>query len=408
MDVSISPASSLLAVDVLFPAPLSRDPELVQAFLLKGPIPADAEELPELIPATFVKGSRAYLLDPEPGTWSLAAVAAEYAPPSNYHAIEGVTDTVWSGTSSDAMIFPEELIRRTATSVAPGQAAFMGVLRVRRGGHINANAVPQDDLQRRIAEQVRPGVTSESGLGGWLKRARVIDFEETSLSNEPADRRAFLEAATADLGVSPWADVVARAKASGESQVARPRAPVQSNAVRAAPQPAPIPEPPRQAPIPEPVAVPPAVPEPPAEPQAWPQSAPRAEAEASARSAARADPEMAPPEPPRLEPAVMTAAVPDAEPPPVAPLPRRFSNVPPDSPLAKVEYGMKHDEVQRILGDPDGRIDRLTSKAWNPFYNGPDASRREWIYAGRGRVVFSLYQGSLEVIDVVYDPSQEK
>ena len=252
-EVSISPASSLLAVDVLFPAPLSRDLSLVQAFLMKGPIPDEGDELPELIPATFVKGSRAYLLDPEPGTWSVVAVTAEYAPPSNYHAIDGVTDTVWSGTSSEAMIFPAELIQRTTTRVAPGEAAFVGVLRVRRGDHINANAVPQDDLQKRIAERIRPGVTSESGLSGWLMRARVVDLEETSLSNQPADRQAFFEAALLDLGVAPWAEVVARAKPSGESLVARPRArvprsqsppkaPVKIEAESAAPAPAPVPE----------------------------------------------------------------------------------------------------------------------------------------------------------------------
>jgi hypothetical protein len=74
--------------------------------------------------------------------------------------------------------------------------------------------------------------------------------------------------------------------------------------------------------------------------------------------------------------------------------------------LAKIELGMRHDEVLRILGNPDGRLDRLTAKAWIPFYDGPDVNLRDWIYAGRGRVVFSLYEGSLEVIDVVYDPNQ--
>jgi hypothetical protein len=82
--------------------------------------------------------------------------------------------------------------------------------------------------------------------------------------------------------------------------------------------------------------------------------------------------------------------------------------VPLDSPLAQIEYGMKHDEVQEILGSPDGRIDRLTAKAWIPFYDSEGSHLREWIYAGRGRVVFSLYEGSLEVVDVVYNPSQEK
>jgi hypothetical protein len=405
-------------VDVLFPAPLSRDPSLVQAFLMKGPIPDEGDELPELIPATFVKGSRAYLLDPEPGTWSVVAVTAEYAPPSNYHAIDGVTDTVWSGTSSDAMIFPAELIQRTTTRVAPGEAAFVGVLRVRRGDHINANAVPQDDLQKRIAEQIRPGVTSESGLSGWLMRARVVDLEGTSLSNQPADRQAFLEAALLDLGVSPWAKVVARAKPSGESLVARPRArvprsqsppraPVKIEAESPAPSQASIPEAVAAKPQPtvaEPQIAPQAAP-PEVESTAQPQAAPP-EVESTMATPAEAEPTVATPA--EAESTLATAAIPEPEPLPVAPTPKPFAGVPPESPLAQIELGMNHDEVREILGSPDGRIDRMTARAWIPFYSSPDANLREWIYAGRGRVVFSLYEGSLEVIDVVYDPSQEQ
>ena len=227
-DVSISSQSSLLAVDVLFPAPLSRDPSLVQVFFMKGPILDGPGELPEPIPASFVKRSRAYLLDPEPGSYSVVAVMAEYAPPWNERPIAGVTDTVWSGTSSDVMIFPAELIQRTTTTVAPGEVAFMGVLRVRRGDHINADAVPQDDLQKRIAERISPGVTSQSGLRGWLRRTRVVDLENTSLSNQPADRESFFGAALEDLGDSPWAGVIAREAPSGETPAARPAAPAPS------------------------------------------------------------------------------------------------------------------------------------------------------------------------------------
>jgi hypothetical protein len=103
-----------------------------------------------------------------------------------------------------------------------------------------------------------------------------------------------------------------------------------------------------------------------------------------------------------------TAATPDPEPMPAAPRPTRSPAVPPDSPLAKIELGMRHDEVLGILGSPDGRIDRRTARAWIPFYDGPDAHVREWLYEGIGRVVFSHYQGALEVIDVVYDPGQAR
>jgi hypothetical protein len=67
---------------------------------------------------------------------------------------------------------------------------------------------------------------------------------------------------------------------------------------------------------------------------------------------------------------------------------------------------MSHDEVRDLLGAPDGRVNHTTAKAWIPFYTGPGAYLRDWIYEGEGRVVFSLDDGSLEVIDVVYDPDQ--
>jgi hypothetical protein len=160
---------------------------------------------------------------------------------------------------------------------------------------------------------------------------------------------------------------------------------VKQDADRPARSPVPIPEPPVAQPQPT-VAVPQAEPAVPAEP---------AVAEPAVAQAAAAVPE---PEPLPVEP----------EPLAIAPEPHRFPGVPPDSMLAKIELGMRHDQVETILGSPDERIDRLTAKAWIPFYSGPDANLRDWIYEGEGRVVFSLYKGALEVIDVIYDPDQGK
>jgi hypothetical protein len=103
---------------------------------------------------------------------------------------------------------------------------------------------------------------------------------------------------------------------------------------------------------------------------------------------------------------VAKAAPPAPALPPPAPERRRFPGIPPESPLSTIEAGMKHDEVLRILGSPDERIDRLTASAWIPFHDSPTDNLRDWIYRGKGRVVFSLFQGSLEVVDVVYDPEQ--
>jgi hypothetical protein len=345
-DVSISSKSSLLAVDVLYPIPLSRDPSLVQVFLVRRPIHAEQEELPKLVPASFVKNSRAYLLDPEPGTYSLVAVTSAVAAPLDDDPIAaGVTKTTLPGTISNAMIFPAELIHRTRTTIAPGGVAFIGTLRVSPGDRINANAVFQDDLQKRIAERIRPGAASESGLAGWFTRAWTVALEETSLSNEAGDRESFYEHALMDLGDSPWAQVIARA-ASREATAARSSTPA--------------PGPRSTAPIPEPGA------------------------------------------------AKTQSAAPGSQASPASPKRRRFPGLPPGNPLAEIEFGMSFDEVRKILGDPDDRLDRLTAKAWIPFYTGRGAYLRDWIYEGEGRVVFSLDDGSLEVLDVVYDPDEGK
>jgi hypothetical protein len=369
-------------VDVVFPAPLSRDPSLVQVFFARGPIHGGLEELPDLIPATFVKWDRAYLLDPEPGTYSVVAVTAAYAPPWNEYRIVGVTQTTWSGTSSDAMIFPAELIQRTRTTIGPGRVEFMGTLHVRRGDRIDAKTAFQDDLQRRIAERIRPGVVSKSGLAVWLERTRMVNLEESRLSNEAGDRESFFEDAPADLGDSPWAKVVARA------------APPEATAERVRAQP---PEPNRTVQTPESQAA-----KPPPEAQGTKQLSAPAEPEPATMDSAYRVPE---PDAATVELA-SRASEPEAAPPP--PEPRRFPGLPPDSLLSEIEFGMRHDDVREILGAPDGRIDRVTAKAWIPFYNGPGANLRDWIYEGKGRVVFSLYKSRLEVIDVVYDPDQGK
>jgi hypothetical protein len=359
-DVSISPKSSLLAVDVLYPIPLSRDPSLVQVFFARGPIHNELEELPELFPASFVKNSRAYLLDPEPGTYSLVAVTSAVAAPlDDYPVAGGVTKTTLPGTIANAMIFPAELIHRTRTTIARAGVAFMGALRVIPGDRINANAVFQDDLQKRIAERIHPGSTSRSGLTGWFTRTWMVDLEETSFSNEAGDRESFFDDALTDLGDSPWAQVIARA------------APREATAARSS---APAPGPKSTAPTPEAVA-------------ARPQSAPP-------------EPKSAAPDP--------NGATPEPEASPPSPNRRRFPGLPPGSPLAEIEFGMSFDEVQEILGDPDDRIDRLTAKAWIPFYTGPGAYLRDWIYEGEGRVVFSLHDGSLEVLDVIHNPDEGK
>lgn len=86
-----------------------------------------------------------------------------------------------------------------------------------------------------------------------------------------------------------------------------------------------------------------------------------------------------------------------------------YSDAPAGSDLAKVTVGMNDAEVRKILGDPDNANAYMTGKAWIPFYYGPDTHRTDWMYRGKGRVVFSRnrYSGGLKVIRVLYNPNEQ-
>jgi outer membrane protein assembly factor BamE (lipoprotein component of BamABCDE complex) len=82
---------------------------------------------------------------------------------------------------------------------------------------------------------------------------------------------------------------------------------------------------------------------------------------------------------------------------------------PKSSPLARVSLGMTPDEVRQKIGSPTSEQSYVTGKAWIPFYYGPDTARTDWKYKGQGRVVFSRnqYSGSVKVIRIDYDPSED-
>jgi len=442
--VSLPSESSLLAVDVRYPSPRGRDHSLVQAFFVRGPIHAGLEELPELIPASFVKRSRAYLLDPEPGTYSLVAVTSEVAPDwNNRPGVGGVTRTVLNEQLGHVVILPEELIGRTKTTTHPGDVAFMGALRVRRSDRINASSVLQDDLQQQIAERIRPGATSKSGFSGRFAMTWMVDLEETSLSNRAADRESFFDGALTDLGGSPWKQVIARAAPPKVTAARAPKPKPREVTAAGSRTPEPRETTAASARTPEPREVKAAsarTPEPseatatsvrtPAPSDATaasarapePHDATTMESPPQAPREAKADPAMTP-EPhlndPAPDPATLASKpqppIPDSAPatlepsePPPAPERLVIAGISPDSPLAQIELGMHHSEVRKLLGDPDERIDRQTAKAWIPFYSGPGARLIDWVYAGVGRVVFSQHTGLLLVFDAVSEGDEPK
>ena len=64
--------------------------------------------------------------------------------------------------------------------------------------------------------------------------------------------------------------------------------------------------------------------------------------------------------------------------------------------------------VRKVLGDPDNANAYMTGKSWIPFYYGPDTHRTDWMYKGKGRVVFSRnrYSGGLKVIRILHNPNE--
>jgi hypothetical protein len=84
---------------------------------------------------------------------------------------------------------------------------------------------------------------------------------------------------------------------------------------------------------------------------------------------------------------------------------------PAGSALAKVSKGMPDDQVREVVGTPTSTNHYPTGKGWIPFYGwwGGDGYRTEWIYKGKGRVVFNQrpFSSRLKVIRVLYDPSED-
>jgi hypothetical protein len=79
--------------------------------------------------------------------------------------------------------------------------------------------------------------------------------------------------------------------------------------------------------------------------------------------------------------------------------------------MGKVSRGMPDDQVRDLLGTPTSTNHYPTGKGWIPFYGwwGGDAYRTEWIYKGKGRVVFNQrpFSSRLKVINVIADASED-
>jgi len=75
----------------------------------------------------------------------------------------------------------------------------------------------------------------------------------------------------------------------------------------------------------------------------------------------------------------------------------------------KVKYDMTDAQVKQILGAPTSTQAYVSGKTFIPYYYGTEGSREAWYYKGKGQIVFSRnrWNGTLTVIEVVYDPKQQ-
>ena len=82
---------------------------------------------------------------------------------------------------------------------------------------------------------------------------------------------------------------------------------------------------------------------------------------------------------------------------------------PASSPLARIQEGMRPEDVTKILGTPSHQKAYPSGKAWIPWYFGPDRWRSAYFYKGMGRVIFKGEGGfstGSSVLRVEYDPSE--
>ena len=120
-----------------------------------------------------------------------------------------------------------------------------------------------------------------------------------------------------------------------------------------------------------------------------------------------------PPAPTKGKKGVKPAA---AKPAAVAPALQSPRPAPAAAPAAKVvdfgliRVGMSQQEVNDLIGPPNGQSQHMTGKQWQPFnYGARDLQRMNYLYKGVGHIEFSLksaYEGVFRVITVVPDPKE--
>jgi hypothetical protein len=210
--IEVSPSSSVLGVDVSYPVAWTLDPRPSTVLFIKEPPGGNLQEVFEVIAASFIRKTRAYLLNPEPGTYYVVAASFATAMPMQGVSMPvggGVSVGVAAGGSSVlSVILTEEMIQQTKTAIVPSSVEFMGALRLRAGDRVNAKAEFQDDLQEQMAEVIRPGVTLATGLSGYMTGTYMVNPDKSSVTDSASDLEKFSLGAADDFSKSPWSQIV--------------------------------------------------------------------------------------------------------------------------------------------------------------------------------------------------------
>jgi hypothetical protein len=168
----------------------------------------------KVIPADWIRKTRAYLLNPEPGTYYVVAVIwLQQTPAQSSSASVGggfsVGVSTGGGSYKHTIMLPEEMIQQTKTTIALSAVEFMGALRIRAGGRINAKTEFQDDLQRHFAEVISPGAVQATGWFSELTtRTWMVDLEKSSATDTASDLEKFSLDTADDFLNSPWSQIV--------------------------------------------------------------------------------------------------------------------------------------------------------------------------------------------------------
>lgn len=225
--IGVSPSSAILGVDVeilpwgggvghAFLRVTGAMPILTGVVFLKEPVDGHPREGAELILASWVNGSRAYLLNPEPGAHLVVAIFYAYNLPATGTSTslgDGVTATVATGGQlGQLMMLPGGIVQQTRATIAPGQVGSSGALRVdilpgeSAPIGIHQDTVFEDESDRRMAELLQPGVTNRSR---WSPSSFMMaNPKACSMSGGASERKRFLVDARSDFGASPWAEII--------------------------------------------------------------------------------------------------------------------------------------------------------------------------------------------------------